>query len=175
MEFVIEQAKKWKRLNEERQAEYEQEKTPSVIQDFIKEYPQALQEAWVNKVVAGWILEGRQELLKPIFSLGRGQNADGYERNLENLMIVDRIESIRAKDGVTWTRAFQMISERETPISKNHLSFTRIKNLYYEMKKFKPQVVCREEPEAFILEVSPTRIEVDGHKMYGRWEYKIPK
>ena len=175
MEFVIEQAKKWKRLNEEKRAEYEQGKSPSVVVDFIKDYPQAFQEPWVSKIVSGWILEGRQELLKPIFSLGRGQNADGYERNLENLMIVDRIERAKQEEKITLTRAFQIISEQETPIFKNHLSFTRIKNLYYEMKKFKPQVVCREEPEAFILEVSPTRIEVDGHKMYGRWEYKIPK
>jgi hypothetical protein len=175
MEFVIDQAEKWKRLNEQKRAEYEQEKSPSVVVKFIKEYPQALQEPWVNKVVAGWLLEGRKDVLKPVISLGKGENADAYERNLENLMIVDRIESMWAKEGITLTRAFQLISEAETPLIHRKLGFSTIKNIYYDTKKSKPKIVCREESDCFVLEVSPTRIMVEGHKMYGRWEYKIPK
>jgi hypothetical protein len=174
-DFFSKHAEKWKRLNEKKRIECEETKDPSVLVDFIKAYPQALQEPWVSKVVAGWLLGGRQDLLKPVTTLGRGENADAYNRDLEKIKIFDQIEQVRQESGVTLTRAFQVVSEMETPTFKNHLSFTRIKNIYYEMDKFKPKIVCREEPDCFVLEVSPTKMEVKGQKFYGRGEWKIPK
>ena len=175
-EFTRTHIEKWKQLNRTNKKAFETTGEPVVVVNFIKEYPPAIEETWVSKVVARWLMTGRNDLIESITKLGRGENANSYQRDLEKMIIFDRIEEVKQSQNVTLTSAFQVVSEQESPVFKNNLSFTRIKNIYYEMQKFRFKTVIREEPEFYIWYTFPSKIEVEAvGPVYGVSEWKIPK
>jgi hypothetical protein len=161
--------------SEKKRLEYEKSGDPKIVIKYILSdfSGETLKEPWVVNVLATWKRDNRKDLLTLLF-FPKGRPETPYQKLLENLIFVDRIERYKAEQG---SLSAAIITEMQrlagSDLSEiDEKAFQKLKSRYENQKKIPTleRVIERPNHYEIILYASKTTL---GERPIGRMTTRI--
>lgn len=180
-DFIDRTLKEQKDASDKARLEYEKTNDPKIIIKFIREdfSGETLKEPWIVNILAEWHREKRKDLLSKLF-FPKGHPETPYQKKLQNLLFVDRINRYKDEQGGSLQTAIITEMERLAggTLSKvDEKVYQKLKNDYERYKKI--PTICRviDGPEHYeiILYASKITLGLKQNVARATARYKFPK